>query len=82
MDPVLISALIALFSTAVGSWFTYLGTRSKSAQAKLNELDARIRVLETRERILWKYCQDLILHINQGKPPPAPDWPSELNDLN
>ena len=75
-------ALIGGCSAALGSFFTYLGTRSNATQSKLDALDARIRTLEMRERVLWMYCQTLILHINQGSPPPAPPWPAELNDLS
>ena len=78
MEALLI-ALIAAATGAAGSWFTYLGTRNNSAQTKIGELDARIKTLEARERVLWMYCQTLILHINQGNPPPAPPWPAELN---
>lgn len=82
METALLIALIAAVTGAIGSWFTYLGTRNRTAVAKLEALDARIRTLEARERVLWMYCQTLILHINQGLPAPAPPWPVELNNIH
>jgi hypothetical protein len=81
VDNTLLIAALAVVTGGIGSWFTYLGTRNKTASVKIEALDARVRTLETRERILWMYCQTLILHINQGNPPPAPPWPAELNQL-
>lgn len=82
MDAAILSTIIALATGAIGSWFTYIGTRNTATASRLEALDARIRILEARERVLWMYCQTLILHINQGKAPPAPPWPTELDDLN
>lgn len=81
MDPTLSAALIAAATALLSSWFTMLATRKAADRARIAALESRVDALTTKHRLLWHYCQRLIVHINTGQPPPAPDWPAELNDL-
>lgn len=40
---------------------------------------ARVESLERRIRILQDYANQLRTHIADGKPPPPPAWPKEMN---
>lgn len=80
MDPFW-SALIAATAGGVGSWFTFLAQRNTSVDARIKALEDRFEALSAKHKLLWLYCQDLIVHINEHKGPPAPHWPDGLNRL-
>ena len=82
MDPIVTAAILAAAAAILASWFTYLSTRKTSDTARIKSLEERFDALTARHRLLWRFCQTLIVHINTGQPGPAPDWPPELNDID
>lgn len=82
VDPGAITALIGAGGAVVGGFFTFVSTRKGADGVRIKALEDRFDVLASKHKLLWKYCQDLIVHINTGKPAPAPDWPAELTDID
>lgn len=44
----------------------------------VTELTGRVNRVEGRERVLLDYVAALRFHIDQGRPPPPPEWPPQL----
>lgn len=74
--PIVIVALIA----ASGGWLTYLTSRRSSDSNRLDTLNTRVDKLEKRGVKLINYAQKLRQHIEDGNPPPPPDWPNDIFD--
>lgn len=82
VDTTILASVIGAGGVALGSWFTFVATRKGSDAARIKSLEERFDILASKHKLLWKYCQDLIVHINLGKGAPAPAWPAELTDLD
>ena len=86
MDETLIASIAAtcagLAGVVVSKWLPQRGTTEDALigrlTARLDDVEGRVEVLETRERTLLGYVSVLRFHIDSGKGPPAPDWPEGL----
>lgn len=86
MDETLIASIAAtcagLAGVVVSKWLPQRGTTEDALigrlTARLDDVEGRVEVLETRERALLGYVSVLRFHIDSGKGPPAPDWPEAL----
>ena len=86
MDETLIASIAAtcagLAGVVVSKWLPQRGTTEDALigrlTARLDDVEGRVEVLETRERALLGYVSVLRFHIDSGKGPPAPDWPEGL----
>ena len=86
MDETIIASIAAtcagLAGVVVSKWLPQRGTTEDALigrlTARLDDVEGRVEVLETRERALLGYVSVLRFHIDSGKGPPAPDWPKEL----
>ena len=86
MDETIIASIAAtcagLAGVIVSKWLPQRGTTEDALigrlTARLDDVEGRVEVLETRERALLGYVSVLRFHIDSGKGPPAPDWPKEL----
>ena len=52
---------------------------ASALQSRVEELDARLARLESRDRAWANYVHTLRRHINDRKPPPPPDYPPNLD---
>ena len=86
MDETIIASIAAtcagLAGVVVSKWLPQRGTTEDALigrlTARLDDVEGRVEVLETRERALLGYVSVLRFHIDSGKGPPAPDWPEAL----
>lgn len=86
MDDSIITALIASGTAAAGvivsKWLPTKGSTEDALigrmDARMTKMDDRLSKLEARERVLLGYVSVLRFHIDQGKGPPAPEYPEEL----
>lgn len=86
MDETIIASIAAtcagLAGVVVSKWLPQRGTTEDALigrlTARLDDVEGRVEVLETRERALLGYVSVLRFHIDSGKGPPAPDWPEGL----
>ena len=86
MDETIIASIAAtcagLAGVIVSKWLPQRGTTEDALigrlTARLDDVEGRVEVLETRERALLGYVSVLRFHIDSGKGPPAPDWPEGL----
>ena len=86
MDETIIASIAAtcagLAGVIVSKWLPQKGTTEDAMigrlMGRLDDVEDRVEVLETRERALLGYVSVLRFHIDSGKGPPAPDWPEGL----
>lgn len=50
-------------------------------QEQMRGMQTRIGMLEARDKVYLPYILGLILHINQGKGPPAPPIPKVIQEF-
>lgn len=86
MDETIIASIAAtcagLAGVIVSKWLPQKGSTEDAMigrlMGRLDGVEDRVEVLETRERALLGYVSVLRFHIDSGKGPPAPDWPEGL----
>ena len=86
MDETIIASIAAtcagLAGVIVSKWLPQKGSTEDAMigrlMGRLDDVEDRVEVLETRERALLGYVSVLRFHIDSGKGPPAPDWPEGL----
>ena len=86
MDETLIASIAAtcagLAGVVVSKWLPQKGSTEDALIGRLTDrledVENRLALLETRERSLLGYVSVLRFHIDSGKGPPAPDWPEGL----
>lgn len=90
MNDQTIVALFALVGVLITAGFGLLGAvlaaRSKANSELIDDLRAevdrhavRLERVETTNRLLVDYAEQLRQHIADGNPPPPPAWPAGLN---
>ena len=47
-------------------------------RAKIEKLETRMEMMESKQKIRDDYIAALRMHINDGLPPPPPEWPPSL----
>lgn len=81
-----------LFSASIGVVGIVLSNKTKALELLVNSLqselaatraevktnESAIKGLQRRDRALVNYVHRLRRHITDGKPPPPPEWPAEL----
>ena len=86
MDETIIASIAAtaagLAGVVVSKWLPQKGSTEDAMigrlMTRLEDVEGRVGVLESRERALLGYVSTLRFHIDSGKGPPAPDWPEGL----
>ena len=86
MDETIIASIAAtcagLAGVIVSKWLPQKGSTEDAMigrlMTRLEDVEGRVGVLESRERALLGYVSTLRFHIDSGKGPPAPDWPEGL----
>lgn len=86
MDETLIASIAAtcagLAGVVVSKWLPQKGSTEDvligRLTDRLEDVENRLGLLESRERALLGYVSVLRFHIDSGKGPPAPDWPDGL----
>ena len=66
--------------TAALGFLTWMATRKSNLQTRLEKLEKRIADIERRHGRATDYVESLREHINTGKAPPAPPYPSNYFD--
>lgn len=78
----LMTVVVAAMSArqkATDSIIADLRTELTETRAEVKDNDTRIAALERKDRAWANYVHVLRRHIDDGKPPPPPEWPADLD---
>lgn len=74
------NALIDQLQEEIAALRTEKASEVAAVKADINALKTEMAQSRKRERIRDDYINKLRRHIEEGKPPPAPEWPEGLYD--